>query len=322
MTGMSSYLINGRSEKMKRSSSRLVLQWGAALLLALSSWGVVRAADPEVIKLWPKGAPNAKAGMAAEQVTTKAGGLYGTQVSVTNVSEPTLTVFLPPRDQACGAAVIVCPGGGYTYLEMSKEGTDLAKWFNTFGVAAMVLKYRVPNDRDGALQDIQRALRIVRSRAAGWGVDTRRVGVMGFSAGAHLSARVSNNYGKAAYDAVDQTIDQAAIRPDFAMIIYPGLLAQGRSGQLAPDMPVTAQTPPTFVAQAYDDRVGVENSIYYFAALQKAGVPQCEMHLYANGGHGFGLHTEKDGKSFTNWAAQCRQWMTDQGWLKVTAKEK
>jgi acetyl esterase/lipase len=234
--------------------------------------------------------------------------------SVTNVSKPTLTVFKPAKDKDTGVAVIVCPGGGYKLLMMDYEGEDCAKWLNTIGVTGIVLKYRVPG-REGqpnylaGLQDAQRAMSLVRSKAGEWGIKADHIGILGFSAGGHLSAATSTNFEKRAYEPVDD-VDKVSDRPDFAVLIYPGGVV--KKGQLSPEITVTAKTPQTFMAMANEDPVNTENCIFYYLALKQAKVP-AEMHIFAAGGHGFGMRA--GGNPCNEWPKRCEEWMRGQGIL-------
>lgn len=297
--------------KTKRAITGFLFLFLFAPALMTRVW----AAQPETIKLWPAGVPNARPGMAAEGTTVTAAGQNGASEAVTNVSDPALMVYLPPADKATGAAMIICPGGGYKCLVMTKEGAEIAQWLNGFGVAGLVLKYRVPDNREGACQDVQRAIRLVRSHSVAWGIDPKRVGVMGFSAGGNLAAWASNNFQKPIYKAVDEA-DRQPMRPDFAILVYPGWLVFPGETKLSPDMPVTARTTPTFIVQAYDDHYGIEGNIYYFAELKKASVPRCEMHMYSAGGHGFALRPVKTNASVEGWPELCRKWMSDIGAFK------
>ena len=238
-------------------------------------------------------------------------------VRLTDVGNPTITVYLPPKEKNTGAAVLVFPGGGYSILAYDLEGTEVCEWLNSIGVTGVLLKYRVParagTPRAGApLQDAQRAIRLVRAHAKEWGVRPDRVGALGFSAGAHLAADLSNNYEKRAYDPVDEA-DKLSCRPDFAAIIYPGLITEKNAGEkLAPEMTVTAHTPPSFLLQAEDDPVHVENSLLYYSALQKAKVP-AEMHIFAQGRHGYGMrHTELP---VTDWPKLAERWLRSLGMI-------
>jgi acetyl esterase/lipase len=232
-----------------------------------------------------------------------------------NVSIPTLTVYSPPAGKNTGAAVLVFPGGGYSILALDLEGSEVCEWLNTIGVTGVLVKYRVPAQqtsarKDAPLQDAQRAISLVRHNAAKWNIDPARIGIVGFSAGGHLVANLSNHFDKRTYEAVDEA-DTAAMRPDFAMLVYPAYLA-GRDGALAPDMSVTASTPKTFLIQAENDGVGVENCLAYFAALRKNRVP-AEMHLYAEGGHGYGLRPTAE--PITGWPVRAAEWLQHIGML-------
>jgi acetyl esterase/lipase len=194
----------------------------------------------------------------------------------------------------------------------------VARWLNTLGVTGVVLKYRVPA-RQGvprhlpALQDAQRAMSIVRGKAKDWELDPNRIGMLGFSAGGHLTAAASTNFDKRVYDAVDAA-DQVPCRPDFAVVIYPGGLLEKGKDQLAPEIRVSSQAPPTFIVQASDDRVNSDNSVFLYLALKRANVP-VEMHLYATGGHGFGLRAGD--KPCNTWPQRCAEWLASQGVLKA-----
>ena len=278
------------------------------------------ASTPEPILLWPKEAPGEKGDIGEEKDTTKATDklIAGKPViRLGNVSKPTITVYRAPKDKNTGAAVIVCPGGGYSILAYDLEGTEVCEWLNSIGVTGVLLKYRVPARKDrqryeAPLQDVQRAMGLVRSRAKEWGIDSKRVGVLGFSAGGHLSAALSTNFEKRNYDPIDAA-DQESCRPDFAVVIYPGGLVPRTEGdKLSAEIKVTAQTPPTFLAQAEDDGVRVENSVSYYLALKNAKVP-VEMHLYPTGGHGYGLRASEH--DVTSWPKRAEQWMGTLGLL-------
>jgi acetyl esterase/lipase len=289
------------------------------LSFALAFAGMAVASDPQAIPLWPKGAPGEKGDIGEEQAKSD-GPLVGgkTVIRVTNVTSPTITVYRPPQGKDTGAAVIVFPGGGYNILAINHEGTEICEWLNSFGVTGVLLKYRVParkgSPREAApLQDAQRAVGMVRSRAAEWHLDPKRIGVLGFSAGGHLAAAVSNNFEKRAYDPVDGA-DQASCRPDFALLIYPAYLAMKEEGnKLAPEFTVTANTPPSFLIQAEDDNIRVENSLFYYLALKNAKVP-AEMHLFPSGGHGYGLRSDKP---VAAWPKLAEEWLRVLGVLRA-----
>lgn len=283
----------------------------SASLLAQKAWQP--APGHVTLELWPHGAPGAAASGAPEGDTTTAKDplIAGRAVMrLGNVSAPMLT-FYAPRGKNSAAAVVVFPGGGYRILAMDLEGTEVCDWLSAAGVACVLVKYSVPDSGPypksaAALQDAQRALGLVRAHAAEWKIDPQRVGVLGFSAGGHLAAALSTHFGKRLYEPVDAA-DGLSCRPDFAVIIYPGYLAMADQNFAAnTDIPVTAQTPPTFILQAEDDPVHVEHSIVYFMALKNAKVP-AEMHIYAEGGHGYGLRPTD--LPVTEWPRLVEEWM-------------
>jgi acetyl esterase/lipase len=274
------------------------------------------AGDPSVtLNVWPEKVPGETGEFKDEVAPTKPGEKPSRKV--TSVATPTLAVYRPTKEKNTGVAVIVCPGGGYSALMMDYEGEDAATWLNTLGVTGIVLKYRVPQ-RKGvprylpALQDAQRSISIVRSRAREWGIDEKKIGMLGFSAGGHLTAAAATNFDKRAYDAIDD-IDKASARPDFGVVVYPGGVVERGKDALSPEIKVTAQTPPMFIVQANDDRVNSENSVFLYLALKRANVP-AELHIYSSGGHGFGL--KPSDKPASTWPQRCAEWMTSQGILK------
>jgi acetyl esterase/lipase len=203
-----------------------------------------------------------------------------------------LTVYHAPKDKDTGVAMLVCPGGGYQSVYASKEGIEPCQWLNSLGITGVLLKYRVPN-RPGeprylaALQDAQRAMSLVRANAQAWGLDPNRIGMMGFSAGGQMTVDTATNFTQLSYPPVD-TVDKVSNRPDFCIVAYPGGLVKTGSSDLGKEIHVTKDTPPMFIVQANDDRVGSENSVYLYLALKEAGVP-AELHIYGEGGHGFGM---------------------------------
>jgi acetyl esterase/lipase len=265
------------------------------------------------VNLWPKGAPGAQPNPGTEIDTTTAKDctVAGKPViRLGNVSTPTLTVYAPQAKNT-GAAVVVFPGGGYRILAIDLEGTEVCDWLNSAGITCVLVKYRVPDTgpypkSSAALQDAQRVLGIVRSRSADWHIDPHRIGVLGFSAGAHLSAALSTHFDQRLYEPIDAA-DQISCRPDFAVIVYPGYLALSEQN-FAPnsEIHVTDQTPPSFIVQAEDDPVHVENATVYFLALKNAKVP-AEMHLYAEGGHGYGLRRTE--LPVTGWPRLVEAWL-------------
>jgi len=294
-----------------------------ALLAAALCTPLLRAESaPAPLKLWPGTAPGEKGDIGEEKDMTKpTDGKPGGKVIIRlgNVSQPTITVYAPPADKANGAAVIVCPGGGYSILALDLEGTEVCEWLNSIGVTGVLLKYRVPK-RAGLekytapLQDAQRAIGLVRSHAKEWHLDPARIGILGFSAGGHLAAAASNNYETRTYPHVDEA-DDASCRPDFSILIYPAYLTVKDQGdKIAPELPITGKTPPTFIVMAEDDPVRVENAIYYTLALKNAKVP-CELHVYPTGGHGYGLRP--NGQEVTTWPQRAAEWMGARGLLKA-----
>jgi acetyl esterase/lipase len=249
-------------------------------------------------------------------------------VYVANVSRPTLTVYSPTGNNT-GVAIVVFPGGGYRVLAIDLEGTEVCDWLTSRGITCVLLKYRVPRSGPSwqpdcrcrinpkpqpALEDAQRAMGLVRLHAAEWHIDPHKVGVLGFSAGGHLVAAISNAFQRRAYPAVDAA-DKERCRPDFAVALYPGHLWMPEGGPYSfnPDIHVTRDTPPTFLLQAETDSVdNVNQSLVYYIALKDAGVPT-EMHLYADGGHAFGLRTTKD--PITEWPRLVEQWLRTIGMI-------
>ena len=275
------------------------------------------------INLWPKSVPGEKEAIAEEKTQVQKD--TGKVTSITNVSVPTIAVYRPAKDHDTGVAVVVAPGGGYNNLAIGHEGEDVAEWLNSIGVTAVVLKYRVPRRADqpkneppiGALQDAQRAISLVRGKASEWGLDPKRIGMLGFSAGGHLAAWAATNSDKRAYEAVDAA-DQVSCRPDFAVMIYPGgVISRDKPTELSPEIRVSSTTPPSFFAHAGDDRVSPENSVRMYLALKQAGVP-ADLHIYSKGGHGFGLRPSKNPSN--TWPKRCEEWLRSQGILESEAK--
>jgi acetyl esterase/lipase len=258
-------------------------------------------AEPLVsLSVWPSGKmPGVGAAEPEKEQPSKGDGV----VRLTNVSDPTLTEYRAPDTSRPTPAVVICPGGGYGILAINKEGSEIAAWLNSLGITGIVLKYRVPNNREGALQDAQRAVRLVRAHHKEWNVDVSRVGVIGFSAGGHLSARLSTNYAATAYSGIDSA-DRLSCRPDFVVLVYPAYL--NKEDHPAPELPVSSKTPPTLIIHSEDDKSYVPGSKIYDAALRANHVPH-EFQLFATGGHGYGLRCEKDARV---WPQRCREWLT------------
>jgi acetyl esterase/lipase len=273
------------------------------------------------VSLWPKGAPG-DAGttwVEADQTKPTDNLIDGRPaIRLGNVGNPTITVYAPPKNRNTGAAMVVCPGGGYSILALDLEGTEICEWLNTLGITAILLKYRVPARKgvpryQAPLQDAQRAMGLVRASATRWGIDTGRVGIMGFSAGGHLSAVLSTNYNNRTYETVDKA-DALSCKPNFVLLVYPAYLAVKESGdKLPPELHVDSTTSPTLLIQTEDDPVRVENSVSYYLALKNAHVP-AEMHLYAKGGHGYGLRGK--GTGILEWPKVAASWFHTIGVIK------
>jgi acetyl esterase/lipase len=271
------------------------------------------------IPIWPGAIPDVQPVPGPEYWTNVLSPSGVSWIAVCNVSLPTMTVY-SPKGKNSGVAVVVFPGGGYNCLAIDLEGTEICDWLTANGITAVLLKYRVPTPiRQAygasrmALEDAQRTLGLVRFHAAGWQIDPNKIGVIGFSAGGHVVAATSTHFDKRSYPAVDAA-DNESCRPDFAIACYPGHLWGGDEDLiLNPNVPVTSNTPPTFLLQAEDDHVdGVEQSLVYYLGLKKAGVP-VEMHLYAQGGHGFGLRPSKF--PITKWPQLVKTWLETIGMI-------
>ena len=297
----------------KHSKSSLCL----AVVVFLTLSCLAEAAEPKVELLWPDGAPGVKGDAEGDK--------------------PTLTIYLPPKEKATGAAVVICPGGGYGHLAMDHEGHQIGQWLNSFGVAGFIVAYR--HSRSGAgychpapIQDAQRAIKTVRSRAKEWGVNPGRIGILGFSAGGHLASTAATHFNES-FNKTRDKIDRASARPDFAVLVYPviafgepfthngsqrNLLGADADTSLVEkfsnEKQITPQTPPTFLIHTWADTgVPAENSIHFYLALRKAKVP-AEMHIFLKGPHGFGLGQKVEGTSA--WPGLCQNWMQEAGFLK------
>ncbi|TLD69021.1 alpha/beta hydrolase [Phragmitibacter flavus] len=282
---------------------------------ALSSQ-LVAAELSTVLELWPKGAPEAEGfKMEAEHEVPKKSD---TDVKrVTNVTVPTIAVYKPEKPN--GTAVIVCPGGGYSILAIEHEGTQVCEWLNTLGVTGILLKYRVPA-RDKAdpskvpVQDLQRAMGLVRKNAEAWGFKADRVGVLGFSAGGNLAVLGSLHANERTY-MVDPALDVEDATPNFLLPIYPAYLTEKENGfVLRPEIKVTKTSPPVFLIHAHDDPVTPTGSALLYLEYKKAGVP-AELHIFASGGHGYGMR--KGDKPVFDWPQRAGEWLRSAGWLEM-----
>lgn len=290
---------------------------------------ITASAQPITVKLWPGGIPGSKVDPGYNELITDTDGRI---TRCERVVSPDLTVFLPAKEKANGAAVLICPGGGYGMLAFDHEGNDIAAWLNNNGIAGIILKYRLPSDRImedksvGPLQDAMEAMRIIRRRAAEWNIDPGRVGVIGFSAGGHLASTLSTHFNEKVYDVKDNT----TARPDFSLLIYPvvtfdtafthrgsrnnliGLKPDEKAvNRFSNEKQVTRETPPAFLVHSTDDKVvPVMNSIGYYRELQKNSIP-AELHIFQKGGHGYGLSPK--GGTEASWPDLCMKWLKAMG---------
>ena len=295
-----------------------------SMLLCLSIASGTSAPANPTFQLWPQGAPGEKGNIGEEKDTTKpTDNVVGGRplIRLGNVSKPMITVYSPPKDKDTGAAVVVCPGGGYHILALDLEGTEVCEWLNSIGVTGILLKYRVPKRENmerhlPPLQDAQRAMSVVRHRAAQLGIDPSRLGILGFSAGAHLSAVLSSATNRA-YAPIDEA-DEASSRPDFSVLIYPAYLTAKEQGdQVSPEIHLGTNTPPTFIVITEDDPVRMENALLYAVAAKQFKVP-VELHLYPTGGHGYGLR--RTDNPVTWWPERAAEWLRSQRWLKKSSR--
>lgn len=282
---------------------------------------LVCGAEPVTVNVWPGKPPAETKELPPEADQTKPEDrlIAGRRIiKLGNVSTPQLTIHRPAKDKDTGAAVVICPGGGHHILAYDLEGTEVAEWLNEIGVTGIVLKYRVPfRDPDkrwlSAVQDGQRAMSLVRSRAAEWGLDPKRIGMLGFSAGGQVAGLVSILHEQRQYEPQDD-VDKVSSRPDFAILIYPGGLDEPKQSKLRDEVKITKESPPMFFVHAFDDNVSVLNTLLFATELKKVGVP-AEVHVYAKGGHGYGLR-HVDGQPVTDWPQPCAAWLKATGIIK------
>ncbi len=291
------------------------------LLCGITMTGIMAQAQDKPVLLFPQGAPG-ETTVLTEKASSEGNPVGGaTVLRITDVSAPAITVYQAPDEVASGAAVIVCPGGGYNILAYDLEGTEICQWLNEMGVTAVLLKYRVPRrtgkaKHEAPLQDLQRAIGYVRAHADELNIDPARIGVLGFSAGAHLAAMASTHFNERTYPVVDAA-DQVSCRPDFCVLVYPAYLS-GDNFRVAPELNVNASVPPTLIIQAEDDKPHIDSSLFYYYALKEAGVPAA-MHLYPTGGHGYGL---RDTQCAVNeWPYRVEDWLNNLGIIELSAGE-
>jgi len=307
-----------KNKNKYKYKNKIQTRLSAKILLVLFFIGTVSNAQTSFVELvWPNGAPGAKGDAPGDK--------------------PSLTYFLPQKDKSAGTAVLICPGGGYGFLAADYEGDDVARWFNSFGVTGIVLRYRHRHSGAGyqypaSLNDARRALSVIRSRAGELNIDPDKIGVLGFSAGGHLAASLGTHYDTGEINSTDP-IERISCRPDFMILIYPvismndpfthkgsreNLLGEDPDQKLVDlmsnELQVNSRTPPAFLVHATEDStVPVENSIMFYSALRKAGVP-AEIHIYLKGGHGFGMGSGKG--EVSTWPVLCQNWMRTTGLIK------
>lgn len=283
---------------------------------------------PLVVELWPGKAPDEIGNIGAELVR-KSPKLTRKQVEVTeqtklitNVTKPTITIHRPAKEKDTGTAIVICPGGGYWDLFWELEGEEVASWLSSIGVTGIILKYRVPRRPDDVkgeparrpLQDAQRAVSLIRSKAKEWDIDPKRIGMVGFSAGGHLAIATATSFEKRTYDAIDE-IDQVSCRPDFAILVYSGYLKAKDKDELAPGLRIPAGTPPVFLAHGGADIISdPAHSVVMYLALKRAGIP-ASLHIYAGAAHDFGVRPSD--QPCSTWTRSCTDWLRHHGFLAV-----
>ena len=297
-----------------------------SLFVALSIVSVASAAEPLVIQLWPGKVPDEPGPIGPERVRMSP-ALDHKQVEVTeptrmitDVTKPTIAIYRPVAVRNTGTAMLICPGGGYWDLYWELEGEEVAAWLNSIGVTGIILKYRVPR-RPGEpkteparrpLQDAQRAMSLMRSRAKEWGINPEHIGIIGFSAGGHLAIATATSFDQRSYEPVD-AVDKISCRPDFAIPVYSGYLKAKDADELAPGLRIPANTPPVFLVHGGEDIISPpQHSVVMYLAFKRAGVP-AELHVYAGTAHDFGVRTND--RPYSKWTARCVDWLRDGGWL-------
>ncbi|HEY8561971.1 MAG TPA: alpha/beta hydrolase [Pyrinomonadaceae bacterium] len=290
---------NTETKKFKKTVRRAIFLCGllltATIFARAQSGAETTVAPTSVVDVWADGK---MPGNAAAEPETEMPARGDNVLRITNVSRPTLALF--PAKNKNAPAVIICPGGGYSYVTYNKEGAEVAAWLNSLGITALVLKYRTPKNREGAFQDLQRALRLTRANAKAWSIDAKKIGVIGFSAGGHLAAKAAGLFENRSYAALDP-VDKKSARPDFVVLVYPAYLE--KDGALAAELNLRAKIPPTLIVHNEDDASFIAGSKIYHAALERAKIKNSFL-LYKTGGHGYGLRSSKDVGAWTKDAAK------------------
>jgi acetyl esterase/lipase len=293
-----------------------------AFFISLIVVCVAAAAEPLIVEVWPGEVPEENGAIGAERVRMSP-KLDRKQVEVTEqtklitgVTRPTITIYRPAPERNSGTAMLICPGGGYWDLYWQLEGEEVAAWLNSIGVTGVLLKYRVPRRPDEPtgeparrpLQDAQRAVSLVRSKAGDWGIDPKRIGIVGFSAGGHLAIATATSFDKRTYEPVDD-VDKISCRPDFAIPVYSGYLKAKDKEELSPGLRIPAGTPPVFLVHGGEDIISPpEHSVLMYLALKRAAIP-AELHIYAGTAHDFGVRTND--RPYSRWTARCADWLRD-----------
>jgi acetyl esterase/lipase len=283
--------------------------------------------QPLVVELWP-GKPPDEIGKIGAEYVRMSPRLDRKQVEVTeptrmitNVTKPTISIYRPAKEKDTGAAMLICPGGGYWNLYWELEGEEVAAWANSLGITGIILKYRVPR-RQGEpepepakrpLQDAQRAVSLIRTKAKDWGIDPKRIGIIGFSAGGHLAIATATSFEKRSYEPIDDN-DKVSCRPDFAIPVYSGYLKAKDKAKIAPGLHIPSGTPPVFLVHGGADVISdPEHSVLMYLALKRAGIP-AELHIYAGAAHDFGVRSSD--QPCSTWTQACALWLRHQGFLK------
>ena len=320
---------------MQGKDDFLVMRFVLKLFLVVSmcaAWPAVGADKPLVVEIWPGRAPEESGNIGKEKfrmspkLDRKQVEVTESTRLVTNVTKPTLTIYRPAKDKDTGTAMLICPGGGYWDLYWQLEGEEVAAWLNSIGVTGIILKYRVPRRPDEPkgkparrpLQDAQRAVSLVRSKASEWGIHPQQIGMVGFSAGGHLAIATATSFDQRTYEPIDE-VDKISCRPNFAIGVYSGYLKAKDKDEIASGLRIPVGMPPIFLAHGGDDIISPpEHSVLMYLALKKASVP-AELHIYATAAHDFGVRPSDHPCS--TWTEACTNWLRHQGLLKLTTQK-